>query len=61
MTTEDLDRFEDLIRDLRNERGELESVISRGHDVAREIKSAANTAGEAAGMISMEVQRLRRV
>lgn len=56
----DLDRLEDLLRDLRNERGEIEAAIARGHDVAGEIRRAANQAGEAAGMIGMEVSRLRR-
>jgi hypothetical protein len=56
----DLDRLDELLRDLLNERGEIERVIATGRDVADKIRQAANTAGEAAGSISMEAGRLRR-
>lgn len=59
-TVEDIDRLETVLRDLREERGEMERVVVAGREVAAEIRRAANTAGEAAGMISMEVGRLRR-
>lgn len=58
--SDEIDRLEEMIRNLAHERSELESAIERGREVAREIRSAANTAGEVAGMISMEVGWLRR-
>lgn len=56
----DLDRLEDIMRDLRNERGEIEAAISRGREVADEIGRAAQRANEAAGWIANEASRLRR-
>jgi hypothetical protein len=57
---EALDCLEGLVRDLQNERGEIEAAIAKGREVANEIRRAARQAGEAAGMIGMEISRLRR-
>lgn len=60
MTDEALDRLEELVRDLSEQRAELEAAIERGRGVADAIRSAARAANEAASMISMEASRLRR-
>lgn len=60
-STEQLDRLEQLVADLRYEREQLDDTVNRARKAAEEIKSGARMAGEAAGTISAEVSRLRRI
>lgn len=56
----DLDRLDELIRQLSIERAKIEASINTGRDVAAEIRRAARSANKAAGQISYEASRLRR-
>lgn len=54
------DEAEDLLRQLADERAELQAVVADARRVVADMRAAVRSANEAAGWIAGEVSRMRR-